>query len=106
MSDEEKGLLAAAARRQGLATGAFVAQAALAVASDAVHPEYFVLREALAEVMEAAGQVRRIGVSLNQAVAALNSGNLPARLQCYADAAARTVGKLDELADELCRRLP
>ncbi|WP_242882685.1 plasmid mobilization relaxosome protein MobC [Actinomadura litoris] len=63
-------------------------------------------REVLATVMHAAGQVRRIGVNLNQVAAALNSGEVSPQLRWYVEAAARSVRNLDGLADELRRRLP
>ncbi|MEU8803277.1 hypothetical protein [Spirillospora sp. NPDC048819] len=106
LSDDEHALLVAAAGRERLATGAWAAQVLLAAARDVERPEYVELREALAALMHAVGQVRRIGVNLNQAVAALHSGEPPPQLRWYAEAAARTVGKLDDLADELRRRLP
>jgi hypothetical protein len=56
--------------------------------------------------MHASGQVRRIGVNLNQAVAALNSGELSDLLSMYAHAAYRIVSKLDEVADDVRIRLP
>lgn len=106
LSDEEHALLVAAAGRERLATGAWAAQVLLAAARGVERAEYVELREALATVMHAAGQARRIGVNLNQAVAALHSGDPPPQLRWYAEASARTVDKLDELADEVRRRLP
>ncbi|MFI8547826.1 hypothetical protein [Spirillospora sp. NPDC077959] len=89
-----------------MATGAWAAQALLAAANGTPRPEYVELRELLGAVMHASGQVRRIGVNFNQVVAALNSGDPPPQLRWYADSAARTVRKLDDLADELRERLP
>jgi ABC-type transporter Mla subunit MlaD len=106
LSDEEFALVASAAAGERLALGAYAAQAVLAAARGSVQPQYALLREALATVMHAAGQARRIGVNLNQAVAALNSGEPPPQLRWYAEAAARTVRNLDDLADELRQRLP
>ncbi|MBO2447095.1 hypothetical protein J4573_08345 [Actinomadura barringtoniae] len=106
MSEEEYGVLSAAAEKEHLANGAFAAQVAMAAARGAARPEYALLRESLTAVMHSAGQVRRIGINLNQAVAALHSGELPEQLRWYAQACARTVGKLDDLADELRIRLP
>ncbi|MFA1551790.1 hypothetical protein [Actinomadura chokoriensis] len=99
-------MVASAAMGERLAVGAYAAQAVLAAARGSVQPQYALLRESLAIVMHAAGQARRIGVNLNQAVAALHSGEAPPQLRWYAEAAARTVEKLDDLADELRRRLP
>ena len=56
--------------------------------------------------MHAAGQARRIGVNLNQAVAAVHSGEPPPELRWYMDTAARTVRHLDDLAEEIRRHLP
>jgi hypothetical protein len=89
-----------------LAHGAYTAQATLAAARNIDRPEYSVLRELLGALMHASGQVRRIGVNLNQAVAALNSGELSDLLSMYAAAAYRTVSKLDEIADDVRTRLP
>ncbi|WP_131741978.1 hypothetical protein [Actinomadura roseirufa] len=106
LSDEEYALVLVAADRERLATGAFAAQATLAAARGQVRPEQVALRESLATVMHAAGQVHRIGINLNQAVAALHCGEVTPRLALYADAAARAVQRLDDLADELRQRLP
>ncbi|WP_208270212.1 hypothetical protein [Actinomadura nitritigenes] len=106
MSEQEHAVMAAAAASEGLALGAFVAQASLAAAQGRVVSEYAVLREALAAVLLAAGQVQRVGVNLNQAVAALHSGELVEQLRWYAQAAARSIDRLDGLAQELRHRLP
>jgi hypothetical protein len=106
LSDEEHALVAAAAAGERLAVGAYAAQAVLAAAQGSVQPQHAVVREALATVMYASKQARRIGVNLNQAVAALNSGEELPQLRWYAEAAARTVHNLDDFADELRRRLP
>jgi hypothetical protein len=106
LSEEEYALLEAAAGRERLALGAYTAQAMLAVARSIDRPEYAMLRELLGVLMHASGQVRRIGVNLNQAVAALNSGELSDLLSMYAAAAYRTVLKLDEVADDVRIRLP
>ncbi|MDL4770697.1 hypothetical protein [Actinomadura xylanilytica] len=105
MSDEEYAIVSAAAEREYLANGAYAALVVLAAARGSARPEHAVLRELLASVMHASGQVRRIGVNLNQSVAALHSGELSARLEWYASAAARSVAKLDDLADEVRARL-
>jgi hypothetical protein len=106
LSDEEHALVASAAAGERLAVGAYAAQAALAAARGSVQPQYALLRETLEMVMHAAGQARRIGVNLNQAVASSNSGEPPPQLRRYAEAAARSVRNLDDLADELRQRLP
>ncbi|MFA1540248.1 hypothetical protein [Actinomadura monticuli] len=106
LSDEEHALVASAAAEERLALGAYAAQAVLAAARGSAQPQYALLREALKTVMHAAGQARRIGVNLNQAVAAVHSGELPPELRWYMDTAARTVRHLDDLAEEIRRHLP
>lgn len=111
LSDEEHAVLETAAEREHLALGAYVAQAALAQAtlaqaSGVSRADQSLLRELLRELMQARSQVRRLGVNLNQSVAALHSGELTEQLGAYARACAQTVNKLDRTADEVCRRLP
>ncbi|MFC4906910.1 plasmid mobilization protein [Actinomadura gamaensis] len=106
LSRQEYAVLRDAARRSHLAVGAFVAHAALAEATGAGRADHAELRALLGELMQAGGQVRRLGVNLNQAVAALHSGELAQQLGAYAHACARAVDKLDRTADEICRRLP
>jgi hypothetical protein len=107
LSLKEYETLSAAADREGLALGAYAAQVSLAAARGVARPEYGALRQLLGAVMQASGQARRIGVNFNQVVAALNStGEFPEQLTWYAAAAARTVRKLDEVADEVRQRLP
>src|SRR5450432_3612300 len=69
LTDEEFGELGSAAARAGLARGAYAAEAALSVARGVASPADSPFREALGELIRAAGLVRRIGVNLNQAVA-------------------------------------
>jgi hypothetical protein len=107
LSAEEYETLSAAADNEGLALGAYAAQVSLAAARGVGWPEYAALRQLLGAVMQASGQARRIGVNFNQVVAALNStGEFSDQLTLYAAAAARAVRKLDEVADEVRRRLP
>ena len=63
----------AAAARCGMARGAFAAEMTLAAVRGAEAKVGSPLREALAELMSAAGLVRRAGTNLNQAVARLNA---------------------------------
>lgn len=98
--------MSAAAEREHLANGAYAAAVTLAAAHRIMQPEYAALRELQIEVIRAAGQVHRIGVNFNQSVAALNSGQLQDQLRWYARAAAATVNRLDDLADEISKRLP
>jgi hypothetical protein len=107
LTEQEFGDLEAAARRAGLARGAYAAQAALAVARGGGGTGEAPLREALAELIRCAGLVRRAGVNLNQAVAKLNAtGQRPADLVPYAAESLRRARNLDAAADELRRRLP
>ncbi|MBA9002834.1 hypothetical protein [Thermomonospora cellulosilytica] len=107
LTAEEYAVILAAAQREGLATGAFAAQATLAMAQGRARPEYALLRELLEELMRASGRVRRLGVNFNQAVAALHStGELSEQLALYAHAAARVAEKLDEAAEAVRARLP
>jgi hypothetical protein len=106
LSDDEHAAVSRAAEREHLATAAWAALTLLAAASGTPRAEHNQVREVLKAIMQARGQAQRIGVNLNQAVAALNSGEVSATIQWYARAAAQTVRKLDELADDLRKRLP
>lgn len=105
LSDDEHAAVSRAAEREHLATAAWAALTLLAAARGTPRAEHNQLREVLQAVMQARGQAQRIGVNLNQAVAALNSGEVSSAIQWYARAAAHTVRKLDELADEVRKRL-
>ena len=65
------------------------------------------LREALAELIAAAGLVRRVGTNLNQAVAKLNATGqrgedlLPAAQFCV-----RVIRRLDDAAEQVRRSVP
>lgn len=108
LTEEEFGELDAAAVRAGLSRGAYAAQAALIVVrGDGGGQARAPLREALAELIRAAGLVRRIGVNLNQAVAKLNTTGEPSGdLLPYAAESIRRARRLDAVAEELRRRLP
>ena len=107
VTDQEIAELDDAAGRAGLARGAFAAEAALAAARGTHLRAGSPLREALVELMSAAGLVRRIGTNLNQAVARLNAtwqrgeDLLPAAEFCV-----RVIRRLDEAAEQLRRRVP
>jgi hypothetical protein len=73
LTDGEFADLEAAASLAGLSRGAYAAQVALAVAHGGGSRAGVPLREALVELMTAAGLVRRVGTNLNQAVARLNA---------------------------------
>jgi hypothetical protein len=106
LTDEEFGELGAAAARAGLARGAYAAEAALSVAQGMASPADASLRDALAELIRAAGLVRRIGVNLNQAVAKLNAtGQRSGDLVPYAAESMRRAERLDAAAEEIRRRL-
>ena len=107
LSEEELAELDEAARSAGLARAAFVAEAALAAARGGSPGAGSPVREALVELMTAAGLVRRIGTNLNQAVARLNATGqrgddlLPAAHFCV-----RVIRRLDETAEQLRRSVP
>ena len=78
LTDEEYAVMAAAGRA-GLARGAYAAQAALAAAANGtLASSQGSLRQALIELMRAAGLVHRIGVNLTQAAAKLTATGQPA----------------------------
>src|SRR5438552_11085641 len=101
----EEGSVAAA--RSGLARGAFAADVTLAAARGTQSRAGSPVREALVEVIAAAGLVRRVGTNLNQAVARLNATGqrgddlLPAAQFCV-----RVIRRLDEAAEQLRRSVP
>lgn len=107
VTDEELAELDDAAGRAGLARGAFAAEAALAAARGRSLRASSPFREALVELMAAAGLVRRAGTNLNQAVARLNATGqrgedlLPATQFCV-----RVIHRLDETAEQLRRSVP
>ena len=107
LTEEEFEEVSAAAARSGLARGAFAAQMTLVAARGAQAQVGPPMREAFAELMTAAGLVRRIGTNLNQAVARLNATGqrgddlLPAAQFCM-----RVIRRLDEAAEQLRRSIP
>jgi hypothetical protein len=104
LTEEEFAELEEAAGRAGLARGAYAAEAALSAARGTAAEPDTVLREALGELMHAAGLVRRIGVLMNQAVAALNStGQRPGQLDECARICVDRVDRLDEAAEQVRR---
>jgi hypothetical protein len=107
VTDEELAALDDAADRAGLARGAFAAEAAMAAARGTSSPASSLAREALVEVMIAAGLVRRAGTNLNQAVAKLNAtGQRGDDLFPAAEFCVRVIRRLDEAAEQLRRRVP
>jgi hypothetical protein len=106
LADEELAELSAAASHAGLAKGAFAAEAALAAARGAA-PDSRPLRDALVELMRAAGLVRRVGVNLNQAVARLNAtGERGEDLGPVAQMCSRVIRRLDDAAEQVRRSIP
>jgi hypothetical protein len=104
---EEFEAVSGAAARAGLARGAYAAEVTLAAAFGAQSRGASPLREALADLMSAAGLVRRAGVNLNQAVARLNAtGQRGEDLPPAAEFCARIVRRLDEAAEQVRRSLP
>jgi Mobilization protein NikA len=107
LTDEEFGELGAAAAQAGLSRGAYAAEAALEVARGGHGRVGVPLREALVELMSAAGLMRRVGTNLNQAVARLNATGqrgedlVPATQFCI-----RVIRRLDEAAEHLRRSIP
>jgi len=107
LTEEEFEELGAAAADAGLAKGAYAAQATLAAARGMLRPADSPFRQALTELIRAAGLVRRIGINLNQAVAKLNAtGQRSADLLPYAAESMRRAERLDAAAEAVRRRLP
>jgi hypothetical protein len=106
LTEEEFGEVSAASERIGMAKGAFAAQATLAIARSGTMPSDSPLREALGELIRAAGLIRRIGVNLNQAVAKLNAtGQRSGDLLPYAAESMRRAQLLDQAAEEVRKRI-
>lgn len=106
LSEEEHAVVRAAAERVGMAVSAYAGEVIVAVAMQADPPHWSPLTELLGEVMRAAGQARRIGINLNQAVVALHSAGRPTRaLEEYARVAAASTQSIDAVAEEIRRAL-
>jgi hypothetical protein len=106
LTDEEYNELTAAAAQAGMAKGAYAAMATLAAARGLMNPADSPFRQALTELIRAAGLVRRIGINLNQAVAKLNAtGQRSADLLPYAAESIRRAERLDAAAESMRRRL-
>lgn len=107
LTDDELAELDEAAGQAGLARGAFAAEVTMAAARGRSARISAPLREALVELMSAAGLARRIGTNLNQAVALLNATGqrgedlLPATQFCV-----RVIRRLDEAAEHVRRNVP
>jgi hypothetical protein len=107
LTREEYTVIEAAARRARLARRAYIAQAALAAAANARSlGDQESLRQALIELMRAAGLVRRIGTNIDQAVTKLNATGQPAgNLPGYAAGTTRRADHIDEVADAVRKAL-
>lgn len=93
----------AAAQLAGLTATGFVAAAGLSVAGA---PSSSTDRAVLAELLQARTALRRYGVNLNQAVAALNSGGgAPVWLRQAVSGCVRASDRMDDVTLELSRRL-
>jgi hypothetical protein len=103
LSEAEFTDLETVAARAGMARGAFAAEATLAVARGTIAVAADdSARDALAELIRAAGLVRRIGNNLNQAVAKLNTTGQPSGdLVPYAAESIRRAERLDEIAEQV-----
>jgi hypothetical protein len=107
LTQDEFDDVSGAAGRLGLARGAFAAEATLAAARGVQARGASPLREALGELMAAAGLVRRVGTNLNQAVVRLNATGqrgddlIPAAQFCL-----RVTRRLDEAAEQVRRNIP
>jgi len=105
LGEEEFAELCAAAGAAGLALGAYAARASLGAArggdGGGGGP---LLRDALTALVRCEGQVRKIGVNLNQAVARLNAtGQGGGDLVPYAAAIIRIADRLEEWARQVRR---
>jgi hypothetical protein len=102
LTDTEYAELSDAARRAGLARGAFAAEAALSVARGVVVTTDAPLRDAFYALDRAALLVRKIGVNLNQAVAKLNkTGQRSGDLLGYAEESDRRAARLEAAGEDL-----
>jgi len=107
LTEAEFDEVSGAAARAGLARGAFAAEVTLAAARSIQDRASSPLREALRELMSAAGLVRRIGTNLNQAVARLNATGQPGEdLVPSAEFCVRVIRRLDEAAEQMRRSIP
>ena len=107
LSEDEYAMLSDAARRGGWACGAYAARTALAAAQGTPTARDALAREALTALIRASGQLARVGVNLNQAVARLNStGQYSGDLAAIAAYCARVIARLDEAALDVRKRLP
>ena len=106
LTEQEYAELDTAATQAGLAKGAYAAMATLAAARGLMNPSDSPFRQALTELIRAAGLVHRIGVNLNQAVTKLNTtGQRSSDLLPYAAESMRRAERLDAAAENVRRHL-
>ena len=96
---EEFTAIEQAARDAGLTPTGYAAEAALAAAAGTDAPSTAPWRSALLELMDARGQVRRIGININQAARAINAtGEPPVWIENALAITTRAVTRVDEAA--------
>jgi hypothetical protein len=104
--DMEVASVRAAAQLAGLTPTGYVAAAGLSLSGAGVAPASSVDRALLAELLQGRTALRRYGVNLNQAVAALNSGaGAPVWLLQAVSGCVRASERMDRASVELSRRL-
>ncbi len=97
VSQDEYATIASAARDAGLTPSGYAAETALAAADGADPPSAAPWRTALAELIDARTQVRRIGTNINQAARAINAdGEQPVWFEAALAVTERAVARLDE----------
>jgi hypothetical protein len=107
LAPDEVAELAAAADRARLRLSGYIAEAALAAARNTRPPLHDPVRDALAELIRASNQLRRVAGNLNQAVKALNAtGTAPVWLADALRITMQSVGNVDAAADAMARQLP
>src|SRR5262245_711793 len=104
LDEEEFAELCAAAGPAGLARGAYAARATLGAARGGGGSGGPLLRDALTALVRCEGQLRKIGVNLNQAVARLNAtGQGGGDLVPYAVGITRIADRLEVWARQVRR---
>lgn len=107
LNEEERRLIRGAAAAEGRACAAYAADAAVAAARGDAHVRTGPLREALKELMDASGQLHRVGTNLNQAVRHLNAtGRPPEPFARIAESCAQAADRVDAAAEAVRNRLP
>ncbi|MFI0483035.1 plasmid mobilization protein [Actinomadura sp. 9N215] len=106
VNQAEEAEIVGAAKRQGLAYGAFVARAAVAAARDESRPVDSVLRELHSDLNAATRAMNRMGVNFNQVVREMHAtGQIPGNMERYAEVCIRAVQRVDDIAIRIGRRL-